>query len=79
VQAERARLGLDGPFDVLKMGMTPGDDPAGAAAIVGAAAKAGATWWLELLMPEVYERHPADPQAYAVLRTRVMQGPPPAG
>jgi alkanesulfonate monooxygenase SsuD/methylene tetrahydromethanopterin reductase-like flavin-dependent oxidoreductase (luciferase family) len=79
VQAERARLGLKGPFDVIKMGMTPGDDLAGAAAIVDAAAKAGATWWLELLMPEVYGLSPADPQAYSVLRTRVMQGPPPAG
>jgi len=77
VQAERERLGLNGPFDVIKMGMSPGDDPAEAAARINSAAKAGATWWLELLMPEVYEFNPTDPQAFTVLRTRVMQGPPP--
>ena len=79
VLAERARLGLNQPFDVIKMGMSPGDDPAEAAARINAAAEAGATWWLELLMPEVYGLYPSDPQAYSVLRTRVMQGPPAAG
>jgi alkanesulfonate monooxygenase SsuD/methylene tetrahydromethanopterin reductase-like flavin-dependent oxidoreductase (luciferase family) len=79
VQAERERLGLHEPFDVIKMGMSPGDDPAEAAARINSATKAGATWWLELLMPEVYGLYPTDPQAYTVLRTRVMQGPPAAG
>jgi len=79
VQAERERLGLNEPFDVIKMGMSPGDDPAEAAARINSATKAGATWWLELLMPEVYGLNPTDPQAYTVLRTRVMQGPPAAG
>jgi len=69
--------GLNGPFDVIKMGMSPGDDPAEAATRINSAAKAGATWWLELLMPEVYEFNPNDPQAFSVLRSRVMQGPPP--
>ena len=79
VQAERERLGLNKPFDVIKMGMSPGDDPAEAAVRTNTAAKAGATWWLELLMPEVYGLYPTDPQANIVLRTRVMQGPPVAG
>ena len=79
VQAERERLGLRGHFDVIKMGMSPGDDPAKAAACINPAIKAGATWWLELLMPEVYGLYPADPEAYPVLRNRVIQGPPPAG
>jgi hypothetical protein len=79
VQAERRRLGLNEPFDVIKMGMTPGDDPAEAAARINPAIKAGATWWLELLMPEVYGLYPNDPGTYAILRTRVMQGPPAAG
>jgi probable F420-dependent oxidoreductase len=78
VRAERQRLGLDKPFEVVKMGMTPGDDPSEAAARIDPAARAGATWWLELLMPEVYGLHPSDPKAYDVLRTRVMQGPPKA-
>jgi alkanesulfonate monooxygenase SsuD/methylene tetrahydromethanopterin reductase-like flavin-dependent oxidoreductase (luciferase family) len=79
VRAERDRLGMTGPFDVIKMGMSPGDDPAEAAARANAAIGAGATWWLELLMPEVYGLSPTDPQAYEFLRTRVMQGPPEAG
>ena len=79
VQAERERLGLNEPFDVIKMGMTPDNDPAEAAAHLNSAAKAGATWWLELLMPEVYGLNPTDPQAYTVLRNRVIQGPPTAG
>ena len=79
VLSERQRLGLDGPFDVIKMGMTPGDDPAEAAARLNPAANAGATWWLELIMPEVYGFYPTDPQAFAVLRNRVLQGPPTAG
>ncbi len=79
VQAERERLGLNGPFEVIKMGMTPGDDPAEAAARTNSAGKAGATWWLELLMPEVYGHSPTDPEATTALRRRVMQGPPAAG
>ena len=79
VKGERKRLGLDGPFEVIKMGMTPGDDPAEAAARINPAAKAGATWWLELLMPEVYGFYPTDPKAFEVLRTRVRQGPPTGG
>jgi alkanesulfonate monooxygenase SsuD/methylene tetrahydromethanopterin reductase-like flavin-dependent oxidoreductase (luciferase family) len=76
VKAERVRLGLNGRFDVIKMGMTPGDDPSESAARLSPAVEAGATWWLELLMPEAYGFYPNDPQAYEVLRTRVMQGPP---
>ncbi len=76
VQAERERLGLNGPFDVIKMGMSPGDDSSEAAARIIPAARAGATWWLELLMPEVYEFNPTDPEALDVLRKRVIQGPP---
>lgn len=79
VQAERERLGLNGPFDVIKMGMSPGDDPVEAAARINSAARAGASWWLELLMPEVHGSNPTDPQAFSILRTRVMQGPPRAG
>ncbi len=76
VQAERKRLGMNKPFDMIKMGMTPGDAPEETAAILKPAVNAGATWWLELLMPEVYGLDPTDPKAYSVLRTRVMQGPP---
>jgi alkanesulfonate monooxygenase SsuD/methylene tetrahydromethanopterin reductase-like flavin-dependent oxidoreductase (luciferase family) len=76
VQDEREKHGLKGPFDVIKMGMSPGDDPEEAAARINPAIKAGATWWLELLMPEVYDFHPTDSDALNVLRERVLQGPP---
>jgi alkanesulfonate monooxygenase SsuD/methylene tetrahydromethanopterin reductase-like flavin-dependent oxidoreductase (luciferase family) len=79
VLAERKRLGFDEPFDVIKMGMSPGDDPVEAAARINPAIEAGATWWLELIMPEVYGFYPTDPKAFSVLRTRVMLGPPAAG
>lgn len=76
VQAERDRLGLKSTFDVIKMGMSPGDKPAETAAIINTAIDAGATWWLELLMPEVYGVYPTDPTAFDILHRRVMQGPP---
>ena len=76
VQAEREQLGLaNQPFDVIKMGMTPGDDLEEAAHILDAAASAGATWWLELLMPEPYGLSPADPSSLGILQQRVQQGP----
>jgi hypothetical protein len=76
VQAERERLGLNGPFDVIKMGMSPGDDPVEAAVRINSASKAGATWWLELLMPEAYDFPPTDPKTLSVLRERVLQASP---
>ncbi len=79
VKAERECLGLGGPFDVIKVGITPDNDPVEASARLNSAAKAGATWWLELLMPEVYDLSPTDPQAYTALRNHVIQGPPTTG
>ncbi len=76
VQERRAAAGLDGPFDVIKLGVTPGDDPAGAVRQVDGAREAGATWWLEVLMPEVYEFGPGDEAALLVIRERIRQGPP---
>jgi len=61
VLGERERLGIDAPFDVIKMGISPGDDPGEATARINAAVRADATWWLELLMPEVYGLNPTDP------------------
>ncbi|MBN1679837.1 MAG: TIGR03619 family F420-dependent LLM class oxidoreductase [Anaerolineae bacterium] len=84
VQAERANLGRTGAFDVVKVGVTPGPDtPENAQEAVNRvrpAVAAGATWWLELLMPEVYGFAPDDPAddpaAFEALRARVLQGPP---
>ncbi len=76
VQTQRQAAGANGPFDVANIGVTPGDDPAEAAIRVSAAADAGMTWWLELLMPEVYGFAPSQPEAFEALRARVLQGPP---
>ncbi|MBI5959011.1 MAG: TIGR03619 family F420-dependent LLM class oxidoreductase [Chloroflexi bacterium] len=76
VQDQRRAANLTGPFDVINVGVSPGDDPAEAAVRVGAAAEAGMTWWLELLMPEVYGFAPSQPEAFEALRARVLQGPP---
>jgi hypothetical protein len=65
---------------VVKVGVTPGPDTPKktqeAINWVRPAVAAGATWWLELLMPEVYEFAPDDPAAFEALRARVLQGPP---
>jgi alkanesulfonate monooxygenase SsuD/methylene tetrahydromethanopterin reductase-like flavin-dependent oxidoreductase (luciferase family) len=56
------------PFDIIVEGVTPGADPAAAAAIVGPRAEAGATWWIESRWEAPNE--PDD------LRRRIRQGPP---
>lgn len=56
------------PFDIICEGITPGDKPEQAAAIVRPWAEAGATWWTEAIwdFPVNIER----------IRTRIQQGPP---
>ncbi len=76
VQNQRRAAKLTGPFDVVNVGVSPGDNPAEAAARVGAAIEAGMTWWLELLMPEVCGFGPGQPGAFEAMRARVLQGPP---
>jgi hypothetical protein len=76
VQEQRRAAGLTGPFDVANVGVSPGDDPAEAAQRVGAAAEAGMTWWLEILMPEIYGFGPGQPGAFEAMQARVLQGPP---
>ena len=69
VAEERAVAGLAvEPFDVLVHGITPGDDPAAAAATARSFADAGATWWVE--------RINASRGTLAQMRERVQAGPP---
>jgi alkanesulfonate monooxygenase SsuD/methylene tetrahydromethanopterin reductase-like flavin-dependent oxidoreductase (luciferase family) len=70
VAAERASTGLAGTadFDILVHGITPGHDPAGAAAITRPLAEAGATWWTERINPLR--------GSLEDMRDRVRQGPP---
>ncbi|MGH3090215.1 MAG: LLM class flavin-dependent oxidoreductase [Rubrobacteraceae bacterium] len=56
----------DAPFDIIREGETPGEDPERAVDIVRPYAEAGATWWIE--SPWTL---PND-----TLRERIRQGPP---
>ena len=67
-----AGLGAGGPvpgrpFEVVVDGITPGNDPAGAASITRAHEEAGATWWIEA----DWEHTELD-----ALRARMIAGPP---
>ena len=66
IARERAASGLQGPYDIVVSGTTSPDDPAGAAAILQAAADAGATWWVEADWAGV---------TVAALRERIGAGP----
>jgi alkanesulfonate monooxygenase SsuD/methylene tetrahydromethanopterin reductase-like flavin-dependent oxidoreductase (luciferase family) len=59
---------MDGTFDIVWEGVTPGDDPERAASMVRPFAEAGATWWIE--SPWSPPNEPED------LRHRIGQGPP---
>lgn len=59
---------MDGTFDIVWEGVTPGDDLEWAASMVRPFAEAGATWWIE--SPWSPPNEPED------LRHRVGQGPP---
>ncbi|HMQ30304.1 MAG TPA: LLM class flavin-dependent oxidoreductase [Chloroflexaceae bacterium] len=65
----RERRGGEEPYDIVVEGVTPGDDPAAARAVLAPWAEAGATWWLESMWTA--------PDAEAV-RRRVEAGPPAA-
>jgi alkanesulfonate monooxygenase SsuD/methylene tetrahydromethanopterin reductase-like flavin-dependent oxidoreductase (luciferase family) len=56
------------PLEVMVGGVTPGEDPAAALAVVEPLAEAGMTWWTESLEPRR-----GDLEA---MRERVRQGPP---
>jgi hypothetical protein len=64
------------PFDVVYSGVTPGDDPAMAAEILGAFAEVGVTWWLEAIAPYRFDEGFTEPWDTERLRERVLQGPP---
>lgn len=76
VQEQRQNAGLTEPFDIVSIGITPTDDKAEAKARVGAFAEIGMTWWLELIMPEIYGVATHAEGALDKVRQRILQGPP---
>lgn len=77
----RARRESDSPFDVIAMGVTPGENPAEGQATAAAYAAAGATWWLEVIAPYRFGQEDLSqlPWPVEALRERVRQGPPAKG
>jgi alkanesulfonate monooxygenase SsuD/methylene tetrahydromethanopterin reductase-like flavin-dependent oxidoreductase (luciferase family) len=67
----RERREADGPFEIIVEGMTPGDDPSGARAVLEPWAAAGATWWLESMWSA-----PAEGDHGEAVRRRIAAGPP---
>lgn len=60
-----------GPFEIIVEGVTPGEDAAGARAVLEPWAAAGATWWLESMWSA-----PAEGDHAEAVRRRVEAGPP---
>jgi alkanesulfonate monooxygenase SsuD/methylene tetrahydromethanopterin reductase-like flavin-dependent oxidoreductase (luciferase family) len=69
--AERPPENVGQTFDIVVEGVTPGDDPRGAAAIVRPWREAGATWWIEALWSASEQGDPVE-----LIKTRIRQGPP---
>jgi alkanesulfonate monooxygenase SsuD/methylene tetrahydromethanopterin reductase-like flavin-dependent oxidoreductase (luciferase family) len=67
----------DAPFDVAAVGTTPGDEPSQAAETAAQYAKAGATWWQEMVTPHRFDwEWGPSPWPMDAMRERVLQGPP---
>ncbi|MBN1566015.1 MAG: LLM class flavin-dependent oxidoreductase, partial [Anaerolineae bacterium] len=78
VRAQRAQQGIiespDRPFDVIALGAT---EPYGAPHTITADyADAGATWWLEIIVPWRFGWQGAGDWPLNLMRERVLQGPP---
>lgn len=72
----KLRTDPDTPFDIIKVGVTPSNDPAECRHRIQPAIDAGATWWLEILLAEIYSKKIDEEAAFDVLRQRVLAGPP---
>jgi len=76
VEYVRANRRDDAPFDVVYIGITPGDNPERAREISARYQSAGATWWLESIAPYRFDEGFVEPWDLEALRERVLQGPP---
>jgi alkanesulfonate monooxygenase SsuD/methylene tetrahydromethanopterin reductase-like flavin-dependent oxidoreductase (luciferase family) len=66
--------GYTSPFEVVHMGITPGQDAAYDREVVTAYQRAGVTWWAEKILPERWGSWTDWP--LEAMRARVRQGPP---
>jgi hypothetical protein len=67
------------PFDAVHFGPTPGEDLGQAIELVEPYVKAGVTWWIEPVDPWRFGwsfEVPWAPEATALIRERIKQGPP---
>jgi alkanesulfonate monooxygenase SsuD/methylene tetrahydromethanopterin reductase-like flavin-dependent oxidoreductase (luciferase family) len=64
----KAHRSSEAPFDIIKIGISPGDNRAKGSKMVAPFAAAGATWWLESL----FTRR----NSFEQMRQRIRQGPP---
>jgi hypothetical protein len=74
-----SQRGTDTAFDLIQYGVTPGDDPAAAAAQLAPFQAVGVTWWIEGISPYDYGFDWADPWTPEIvekLELRIRQGPP---
>jgi hypothetical protein len=67
---------LEGPLDIVCMGVTPDPDSNESVDLVEQRADLGATWWLESLTPFRAGRSYEDEWPVDAMRERVLQGPP---
>lgn len=74
VMEQRAQQAISGSFDVIALGATaPYGAPHG---IVAVYAGAGATWWLEPIVPWRFDHSGQGEWPFDLMRERVLQGPP---
>ena len=66
--------GYTTPFEVVHMGITPGEDAAYDREVVAAYQQAGVTWWAEKILPERWGSWSDWP--LQSMRARIRQGPP---
>jgi hypothetical protein len=71
IAANRPAADAGRPFDIVVEGVTPGNDPAAAAAQVRPWMEAGATWWIEAMWAANDQADGAE-----FVRNRIRQGPP---
>jgi hypothetical protein len=69
-------LGKEGPFELANLGVSARGDLKQVASQAQKPADAGMTWWLELLLPEIYGVNLPDAVVLELMRERIRRGMP---